>query len=108
MNTTEVFRQQETGAVEIALEAVWEANDSNLGYFFYRRDNTNAITFTLTMITLEGDEVIVRQETGWVAKNWFFGGPLPMRPGDKLKFVTVGAAAGEDHTAQFLLKVGLH
>ena len=108
MNTTEVFRENQTGAVELALTAEWDKNDFSLGYLFYRRTNANAITIRLTMTTLEGDVVIVREETGWVAKNWFFGGPLPMRPGDKLKFVTIGAAGGEDHTAQFLLNVGLH
>jgi hypothetical protein len=105
---TEVFRQQETGAVEIALTAEWAANDFALAYLFYRRTNTNAITFEFRLETPEGDVVVIRKETGWVATNWFFGGPLPMRAGDKLIFTTTGAAGGEDHTAQILLKVGLH
>lgn len=104
----EVFRQQKTDANEITLTAAWDRNDFDLGYVFYRRTNVNAITIKLTMKTIEGDTVVLREETGWTAQNWFFGGPLSMRPGDDLVFTTVGATAGEDHTAQILLKVGLH
>ena len=102
-----VFREQKTGANDIALDAEW-AGEFSLGYVMYRRTLTDAIAFVLKMITVEGDEVVVRAEPIWTGTSWVFVGPLPMRPGDKFQFTTTGAVAGEDHTAIILLKVGLH
>ena len=102
------FRQKETGAVDLDLEAVWTPNDFGLGYVMYRRDLSDPIAIKLEMITAEGDVVTVRSEPIWTGTSWFFAGPLPMHAGDKFKFSTTGALAGEDHTAVILLKVGLH
>ena len=104
----ETFRQKETGAVDIALEAEWTRNDFDLGYVMYRRALSDPIAIKLEMITAEDDVVTVRSEPIWTGTSWFFAGPLPMRAGDKFKFTTTGALAGEDHTAMILLKVGLH
>ena len=105
---TERFRQKETGAVDLALEAEWTPNDFDLGYVMYRRALSDPIAIKLEMITAEGDVVTVRSEPIWTGTSWFFAGPLPMHAGDKFKFTTTGALAGENHTAVILLKVGLH
>lgn len=106
--TTEVFRENKTGANDIDLLAEWDKNDFSLGYVMYRRTLTGAIAWELTLETLETDVVVVRAEPIWIGTSWFFAGPLPMRVGDKLRFKTTGAIGGEDHTAMILLNVGLH
>ena len=105
---TEVFRENKTEDNDIDLLAEWSANDFSLGYVMYQRTLTDAIAFALTLETEEGDVVVVRAEPIWIGKAWFLAGPLPMRAGDKLRFKTPGAIAGEDHTAMILLRVGLH
>ncbi len=104
----ETFREQKTGANDIDLLSEWAPNDFSLGYVLYRRNLVDAIAWELTLETVEGDVVVVRAEPIWIGTSWFFAGPLPMRAGDKLRFKTTGAVAGEDHTAVILLRVGLH
>jgi hypothetical protein len=107
-SATEKFSETKTGANDLNLLAEWSRNDFSLGYVMYRRTLTDAIAWQLTMETVEGTVVVVRAEPIWIGTSWFLAGPLPMRAGDKLRFTTTGALAGEDHTAEMLLRVGLH
>lgn len=106
--TTEVFREAKAGANDLDLVAEWTRNDFSLGYVFYQRTLVDAIALDLTLETLEGDVVVVRAESIWIGNSWFFGGPIPMRVGDKFRFKTTGALAGENHRAIILLTVGKH
>ncbi len=106
--TTEVFREAQVDDNDLDLVAEWERNDFSLGYIFYQRTLVTAIALEFTLETTEGDVVVVRAEPIWIGNSWFFGGPLPMRVGDKFRFKTTGAVAGENHKAVILLNVGLH
>ncbi len=106
--TTEVFREAKIDDNDLDLVAEWTRNDFSLGYVFYQRTQVDAIALALTMETLENDVVVVRSEAIWIGNSWFFGGPIPMRVGDKFRFKTTGALAGEDHRAVILLTVGKH
>jgi hypothetical protein len=70
----------------------------------YHRIRTDALTLKLLLRSPGWPDVVVRELTGFVATDWFFGESIPLRSNESVVFTTTGAQAGEKHHAQMRIE----
>lgn len=100
------FFDRKTGASDLSVTGKLLGRGNKIQLEYERENGTvNAITLTLRKRrTNDTIFTLVREVTGFVAKQFVFIEEVEIAAGEQVEFVTSGAGAAEDHSAKLFLQ----